>query len=1039
LKPGEHYAIRETGREDWLPLGTGEHAQPHRHDWIIVPRVRPSVPVIPGAQWAKSLDEQAMMVLLLFFPWTNDPSQATDTVPHISSLRRHYMKDWRHALRARLNLHGFPTDEVKRLVQNFCFVYCLPRDLAPAEELMENSDNEVEDDEPLALSFEDQLAIRSTHIRGGRGGEVDDASDADPFEGNEAADGATQQQRTKQMFEISKNIWLRAEGEGAVDLRLVQHHQAYEAKAAIQDTAQVIQAARTSRDKGGDAHPMPGLAPQLSACPPLTAAQLREWLNSDAVHGHTNAKQFEFLEHVVERVLVEYDLVKPEDTRRKSIEPLIWLLHGPPGTGKSHVLKFLRQLFNEILGFVQGIDYEFTAFQAVNAKDIKGKTIHHALGLSVGTQAHESISAETAKRIANWRWLITDEISLVQARLLAMTEHRLRSVVPSANEWKHNAVGTVRPFGGINVVFTGDFHQLPPPSGGYLGDVPHSLRGRTDEAADPMVEHGRELFWLQGVQGVTELEERQRCKDPWWNEFNDELRDGRLSDRNWRYVHGMGVEGCTLSAEERASRCRVVTSCADPRLQLPKFKDAVVIVANNDARYQINKDRAEAYGRESGAVVRWAIACDRASSAALQTKPCDKRTKMQWLQLPDRSTGDLCGALPLAIGMPVALTDHWDRSEDKSLLRGSRGHVHSWVWAENDDQPSVVFVKFENADWQLEGTPEPGIYPVWPVKRAWYLDASRDKPVLKVTRKQVPLTPAFALTAHGSQGKTLRAAMADLNVDKRTDITFGTVATSRVQSREDFLILRPFPLWLYQRGAPEGPALMLQILRGEEVDWELYREARAPMAPCKACGVLKQLDCFSFHQWECARSNRPAQCMLCSNSGNGPDKRKSFRSKLTKQRCASCCVYKIQEAFPKAQLSQEHAEDRQRCLTCCKASQFLFCGACRETKQVDAFAPSMVTCLQGHAVCTSCQESAHAGVRRGQRLDWFTCKGCSQFLPRTAAAQAAQGKQVQHCTNCASGAHQKAGQQTCRKCGAKWTEKMADQTARFRRCPKCRK
>ena len=62
--------------------------------------------------------------------------------------------------------------------------------------------------------------------------------------------------------------------------------------------------------------------------------------------------------------------------------------------------------------------------------------------------------------------------------------------------------------------------------------------------------------------------------------------------------------------------------------------------------------------------------------------------------------------------------------------------------------------------------------------------------MLKIARTQLPLAPAYAITAHGSQGKTLPAALVDFNVDRRTDATFGTVAASRVRSREDVLILR---------------------------------------------------------------------------------------------------------------------------------------------------------------------------------------------------------------------------------------------------------
>ena len=177
---------------------------------------------------------------------------------------------------------------------------------------------------------------------------------------------------------------------------------------------------------------------------------------------------------------------------------------------------------------------------------------------------------------------------------------------------------------------------------------------------------------------------------------------------------------------------------------------------------------------------------------------------MRWLQEHDRHTGDLPGMLILAHGMPVALTDHIDRSPDKLLLRGRVGHVHSWIWAENDRLPTVVYVKFPGATWKLNGIDEPGVYPIQPVRREWYLDKNRKPKVLKVIRRQLPLTPAFAMTAHASQGKTLRAVLLDLNVDKRVDTTFGTVAASRVCDREDVLILRPFRSSSSAAAPPKG-------------------------------------------------------------------------------------------------------------------------------------------------------------------------------------------------------------------------------------------
>ena len=145
---------------------------------------------------------------------------------------------------------------------------------------------------------------------------------------------------------------------------------------------------------------------------------------------------------------------------------------------------------------------------------------------------------------------------------------------------------------------------------------------------------------------------------------------------------------CRICAAERASRALVCCTAEDPRFHLPKFLAAPAIFPNNDIKYDINKLRAQLYATLSAETVTWVHAKDTPSQDALREKPGLVSQKLEWLSRHDRECGDLYGMLPLIHGMPVALTDHIDRSNDKKLLRGKIGYVHSWVL---DDQEASEF------------------------------------------------------------------------------------------------------------------------------------------------------------------------------------------------------------------------------------------------------------------------------------------------------------------------------------------------------------
>ena len=440
-----------------------------------------------------------------------------------------------------------------------------------------------------------------------------------------------------------------------------------------------------------------------------------EWVED--VQARCNAEQALFCKTVAQQVRAQ---LNGQDAATD--EPLRWALHGGPGTGKSYTLNLIRkELFEEVLEWKQGSEFQIVTLQAVMANDLDGDTIHHSFGLNWQGGGDERISGhkllELSAKAIEWRWLIIDEISMVSAELLARLELRCRELVRDLSQSKYaKDSASVRPFGGLNVVMAGDLWQLPPPRGTFLGDVPWEMltHGRSKKVAHTA--RGQQLVWgamPDGVHGITELVQCERTHDLWLQNLQSELRTGKLSEANHAFLHGQDtcVPGswngqrlergnkecqalldakadrkknrrleCPACQEERRSKKRVVEEdTGKPQ----GFANARAIFATNAVKYHVNKLRAQEWAAKEGKQVHYAIAKDRISSRALQEKPDLGKEKLAWLQRHDQDCGALYGVLPLCIGMPVMATDHLDR--DRGILRGCPGEVVGWKLASTEE------------------------------------------------------------------------------------------------------------------------------------------------------------------------------------------------------------------------------------------------------------------------------------------------------------------------------------------------------------------
>lgn len=154
-------------------------------------------------------------------------------------------------------------------------------------------------------------------------------------------------------------------------------------------------------------------------------------------------------------------------------------LTGEPGSGKTHTINRYIEWLRE-----RGVEPAVTASTGIAATHVGGMTIHSWSGIGIKKNVSdwdiENIQSreKTALRIIDAKVLIIDEISMLDAETLESVDRVLRSL-------RRRPLMEEQSFGGLQVIFVGDFFQLPPVS--RSNDVRFAFEGDAWQAANPVI------------------------------------------------------------------------------------------------------------------------------------------------------------------------------------------------------------------------------------------------------------------------------------------------------------------------------------------------------------------------------------------------------------------------------------------------------------------------------------------------------------------------------------------------------------------------
>lgn len=431
-------------------------------------------------------------------------------------------------------------------------------------------------------------------------------------------------------------------------------------------------------------------------------------------------------------------------------------LGGPGGTGKSTVISAVKEYFEQMH---EERRFRLASFTGIAAKNISGQTLHALLRLLQAGQAAKRGSKTNQELIAMWRgvdYLLIDEVSMIGCGLLA----KINMALELAKESKS-------PFGGINIIFCGDFAQLPSVLDPHL----YSPLDTTSNKSKPDLILGKVLWLL--VDTVIFLHQPMRQSGPENARFVElltRLRDGQ----------------CTVEDHELLTT-RLIQNNADT-LTDPAWHFPMTLVYDNATKDALNVIAVQAFARATGRALHWYYSCDKHRKEDIKHE--ELLTHLR--QLPTSATEQRLGRIPLVLGMKVIVSQNFDVTA--GIVNGSMGVLKRIRYRMNDRGERVLtscVVSLQDEEPAIPGMAANDA-PILADTKSFTLKHPFSPRKCTIQRTQVPVQPAYAITAHRAQGQTYSQVVIDLQNTKSVEAAY--VMVSRATSLQSLLILRPFEL-----------------------------------------------------------------------------------------------------------------------------------------------------------------------------------------------------------------------------------------------------
>ncbi|GAA5905767.1 hypothetical protein JCM8208_000890 [Rhodotorula glutinis] len=439
---------------------------------------------------------------------------------------------------------------------------------------------------------------------------------------------------------------------------------------------------------------------------------------------------------------------------------------GSAGTGKSVLLReIIASLKRKYRGNTDAV--AVTASTGMAACNIGGTTIHSFGGIGLGTGTAEQLVSNIRKNkqaVARWqrcKVLVIDEVSMVDGFLF----DKLAKIAEAIKKNTRSKSAIPKPFGGVQLVVTGDFFQLPPVTKGTTPTFAFE--------ADA---------WKRCIDHTVNLTQVFRQKDTEFIDMLNEMRFGRLSSASIQKFKGLARQPKytdSLEPTELFPMRNEVDRANQNRLRALPGEETVFKAEDglNDHRPHVDK-KSNTY-----------------LSNFMAPETLVLKVGAQVMLIKNLDTTLVNGTVGTVVGFGVPELQESDDEEggDERVL-GQNGEQVRGVKTERSAQEArkrqkvaegVAAGKIEMGpvvDWQ---TPH-GIERKVMVREEFKVEDNHGTKL--AWRKQYPIILAWAMSIHKSQGQTIARVKVDLG--KVFEKGQSYVALSRATSLEGLQVLR---------------------------------------------------------------------------------------------------------------------------------------------------------------------------------------------------------------------------------------------------------